>query len=113
MRMNDTQLFGYVLYEISSIFFSTDYQNCALWVLLYLLELMSLPEENPPFIGMVHNRGFSVNRQGNSFPPFGVDTAFEQTINANAKSLLKDIITDEDVASAVTDGLLQTLWDIS
>ena len=46
---------------------------------LYSLELMSLPEENPISIEMLHNRRFSVNRTGNSFSRVGVDMILEQT----------------------------------
>ena len=40
---------------------------------------MSLPEENPISIEMLHNRKFSVNRTGNSFSRVGVDMILEQT----------------------------------
>ena len=47
---------------------------------VYWLELMSLPEENPILIEMLHNGRFSVNRTGNSFSRVGVDIALEQTV---------------------------------
>ena len=59
---------------------------------------MSLPEENPNFTEMLHNRWFSVDRTGNSVSRVGVDMALEQTINAEAKSWLKSMT---DVASAI------------
>ena len=67
MKMNVKQLFASVLYQISSIFFSTNHQKYSHWVTRYSLELMSLPEENPILIETLHNRGFSVSRTGNSF----------------------------------------------
>ena len=91
----------YVLYKISSILFSANHQNYAHWMTLYSLELMSLPEENPIFIEMLYNGGFSVNRTGNIFSRHGVDMALEQTINAKAKSRLKGRVAYADVASTV------------
>ena len=101
MKMNDTQLFAYVLFKISSIFFSTNHQNYARWMTLYSLELISLPEENPVLIEMLHKERFSVNRTGHSFSHVGVDMALEQRINAEAKSRLGGIMAYVDVASAV------------
>ena len=46
----DAQLFVYVLYQIGLIFFSTNHQNYACWMMLFLLEVMSLPGENPILI---------------------------------------------------------------
>ena len=46
VKMNDTQLFVYVLYQISSIFFSANHQDYAHCMTLHLLEMISLPEEN-------------------------------------------------------------------
>ena len=68
---------------------------------LYSLELRSLPKENPILIEILHNEGFSVNRTGNSFSGVGVDMTLEQTINAEAKNPLKDIMSYLDIASAV------------
>lgn len=62
---------------------------------------MSLPEENPILIEMLHSRGFSVNWTGNSFSRIGVNMALRQIINAEAKSRLKAIMAYVDVASAV------------
>ena len=101
MKMNDTQLFAYVLFKISSILFSTNHQNYARWMTLYSLELISLPEENPVLIEMLHKERFSVNRTGNSFSHVGVNMALEQRINAEAKSRLSSIMAYADVASAV------------
>ena len=36
MKMNDTQLFAYVFYQISSIFFSTNHQNYARLMTLFV-----------------------------------------------------------------------------
>ena len=76
---------------------------------LYSLELMSLPEENPILIEKLHNAGFSVNRTGNSFSRVGVDMALEQTINAKAKTRLKDIMLMQMLLLPSRGGLLQTL----
>ena len=64
---------------------------------LYLLELMSLPEENSILIEMLHKGGFSVSRIGNSFSCVRVDMALEQTINVEGKSHLKGIMGYLDV----------------
>lgn len=89
MKMNDTQLLSYVLYQISSIFFSTNHQNYGRWITLYSLDLIMLPEENPILVEMLHYGGFSANGTGNSFSRVGVDMALKKSINANAKSRLK------------------------
>ena len=101
MKMNDTQLLAYVLYQISSIFFSTNHQNYARWITLYSLELMSLPEENRILVEILHYGGFSVNGTGNSFSCVGVNMALKQSINANVRSRLKSIMAYLDVAFVV------------
>ena len=77
MKINDTQLFAYVLYQISSLFFSKNRQKYALCMTLYSLELMKLPEENLILIEMLHNGRFSVKISGSSFSHVGVDMALE------------------------------------
>ena len=97
-----------MLYQISSIFFSTNHQNYARWMTFYSLELMSLPEENSILTEMLHSGGFSVNRTGNSFSGVEIDIALQQTINVEAINRLKCIMAYADVASAVNRWLLQT-----
>lgn len=86
--MNDTKLFAYVLYQFSSISFSTNHQNNPPLMTLYLLELITLPE-NPILIETLHNERFSVFRTGKSFSRVGVDMAIEQTINTETKETVK------------------------
>ena len=78
MKTNDFTLFGYALFQLSSIYFSTNHHNYARWLILYALELLNIAE-------MLRNDGFTINRTGNLFGNVAVDMALQQTINAEAK----------------------------
>ena len=58
---------------------------------LYSLDLANLETSQPDLQQILTEGGFSVNRTGKSFASVPADKALEQTINANAKSRLKDI----------------------
>ena len=58
MKTNDFTLFGYTLFQLSSIYFSTNHHNFARWMILYALELLNVAE-------MLRNSGFTINRTGN------------------------------------------------
>ena len=77
-KTNDFTLFGYALFQLSSIYFSTNDHNYARLMIIYALELLNIAE-------MLRNDGFTINRIGNPFENFDVDVALEQTINAEAK----------------------------
>ena len=68
---------------------------------LYVLELLNLENKNPEVELQLRSGGFSVNRSGRKFSNVGVDMALEQTINAEAKNRLKEIIGYADISSAV------------
>ena len=78
MKTNHFILFCYVLFQLSSIYFSNNHHNYARWMILYALELLNIAE-------MLRNGGFTINRTGNPFGSVGVDIALEQTVNAEAK----------------------------
>ena len=69
--------------------------------MLYSLELMKLPDETLLLIEKLHTGRFPVNRTENSFSCVQVEMALEQTINAEAKTRLENIMAYADVASAM------------
>ena len=87
MKINDVKLFGYVLLQISPIFFMTNHHNYSSWMTLYALELLNLKKKNLEVKLQLRSGGFSMNRSGRKFWNVGVDMAFEQ-----AKNRLKEII---------------------
>ena len=58
------------------------------------------------FRKMLMNGGLSVQQSTNNFSRVGVDMAIEQTINTEAKSRLKGIITFADVNTVVNRWLI-------
>ena len=94
MKTNDFTLFGYALFQLSSIYFSTNHHNYARWITLYALELLNIAE-------MLRNGGFTINGTGGPIRNVGVDMALEQTINAEAKNRLKGIMAYADISTAV------------
>ena len=57
----------------------------------------------------MHKVEFLLNRTGNKYAGVGADKALKQTINVEAKSLLKKTMADADVPSASIGALLQTI----
>ena len=55
MKTNDFTLFGYSLFQLSSIYFSTNHHNYARWMFLYALELLNIAE-------MFRNGGFTIKQ---------------------------------------------------
>ena len=78
MKTNDFTLFVYALFQLSSIYFSTNHHKYARWMILYALELLNIAE-------MLRSGGFTINRTGNPFGNVSFDMALEQLINAEAK----------------------------
>ena len=103
MKTCDVDLFTYVLHDMSKIFFTTNHQNYAKWMIRYSLELLNL---DLPLRKMLMNGGLSVQRSKNHFSRVGIDMALEQTINAEAKSRLKGIIAFADMKTAVNRCLI-------
>ena len=93
------ELYAYSLFQLTSLFFSTDHSNYARWMTYYALELANLKEENPELLEVLKDGAFSINRTGRPFSRVGIDMALEQTINA--KSRLKGIVSFADVSTAV------------
>ena len=68
----------------------------------YALKLANLKNEQPFVYDMLTVHGaFSVNRTGKQYAGVGIDMCLEQTINADAKSRLKGIISFADISTAV------------
>ena len=55
MKTNDFTLFGYSLFQLSSIYCSTNHHNYARWMILYALELLNIAE-------MFRNGGFTIKQ---------------------------------------------------
>ena len=96
IKVNDTALNSFALFEVTSIFFMSNHHSYAGWMSLYSLfpsqhDLQTISTEG----------GFSVNKTGKSFAKVPVDMALEQTINANAKDRLKGIMAFANISTAV------------
>ena len=91
IKINDTALYSFALFEVTSIFFMTNHHNYARWMSLYSLDLANIETSQPDLQQILTEGGFSVNRTGKSFASVPANKALEQTINANAKSRLKGI----------------------
>ena len=98
MKRSDVDLFGYVLHQMTALFFSTNHLNYGRWMSRYALELLNLDVDLKK---MLLDGSFSVRRSNGSFCRVGVDMALEQTINAEAKHKLKGIIAFADVNTSV------------
>ena len=101
IKINDTALYSFALFEVIPIFFMTNHHNYARWMSLYSLDLASLETSQPNLQKILTEGGFSVNKTIKSFASVPVDMALEQTINANAKSWLKGIMAFADISTAV------------
>ena len=101
IKINDTALYSFALFEVTSIFFMTNHHNYACWITLYSLHLANLEKSQPDSQKTLTEGGFSVNRTGKSFTSAPVDMALEQQINSNAKSRLKGIMAFADISTAV------------
>ena len=99
-------LFAYSLYELSSLFFSTNHPNYARCMPRYALELQHIKDNKSSLYNMLLNGGFSVRRSDRRFCRVGVDMALEQSINAEAKNRLRGILRFADVQSAVNRWLV-------
>ena len=106
VRINDTTLYSFVLFEVTSIFFMTYHLNYACWMSFYSLDFANLETSQLDLPRILTEGGFSINRAGKSFSGVSVDVALEQTINANAKSRLKDIMTFADIYKAVNQWIV-------
>ena len=92
--------------------FMTNHHNYACWMSLYSLHLATLETIQLDIENVLTEGGFSVNRTGKSFAGVPVDLALEQTINADAKSRLKGIMTFGDISKIRLKGIM-TFGDIS
>ena len=101
IKINDTALYSFALFEVTSIFFMINHHNYARWITLYSLDLANLEKSQPDSQKILTEGGFSVNGTGKSFTSVPVDMALEQQINSNAKSRLKGIMAFVDISIAV------------
>ena len=101
VKINNIELYAYSLFQLTSLFFSTNHSNYARWMTYYALELVNLKEEKPELLEVLKDGAFSINRTGRPFSRVGIDMALEQTIKAEEKSRLKGIVSFADVPTAV------------
>ena len=101
IKINDTALYSFALFEVAYIFFMTNHHNYAHWMSLHSLDQANLEASQPNLQELSTEGAFSINRTEKSFASVPVDIALEQTINANAKSRLKGIMAFADISTAV------------
>ena len=101
IKINDTALYSFALFEVAYIFFMTNHHNYAHWMSLHSLDQANLEASQPNLQELSTEGAFSINRTERSFASVPVDIALEQTINANAKSWLKGIMAFADISTAV------------
>ena len=101
IKINDIALYSFALFEVTSIFFTTNHHDYARWMYLYSLDIANLETSQSDLQNILTEGGFSVNRTRKSFASVPVDMALEQTINANAKNSLKGIMAFADISTAV------------
>ena len=70
IKINDTALSSFALFEVTYIFFMTKYHNYAQWMSLYSLDLANLETSQPNLQKIFTERRFSINRTGKSFASF-------------------------------------------
>ena len=80
IKINDTALYSFALFEVIPIFFMTNHHNYARWMSLYSLDLANLETSQPDLQKSLTEGGFNVNRTGKSFASVPVDMALEQTV---------------------------------
>ena len=90
-RMNDLELFIYVLGEMCPIFFAAHRPNYSRWMVRYHLNLMNIDQTHPGLKDTLQNGALSIRRTNKTFARTPVDMALEQTINADAASRLTGI----------------------
>ena len=80
IKINDTALYSFALFEVIPIFFMTNHHNYARWMSLYSLDLANLETSQPDLQKSLTEGGFNVNRTGKSFASVPIDMALEQTV---------------------------------
>ena len=80
IKINDTALYSFALFEVIPIFFMTNHHNYARWMSLYSLDLANLETSQPDLQKSLTEGGFNVNRTGKSFASVPVDMALQQTV---------------------------------
>ena len=79
IKINNTVLYSFALFEVTSIFFMTNHHSYARWMSLYSLDLANLETSQLDLQKILTEEGFNVNRTGKSFATVPVDMALEQT----------------------------------
>ena len=92
VKINNTALHSFTLFEVTSIIFMTNHHNHAPRMSFYSLHLGNIKTRQLDLLKVLTEGGFSVNRTEKFFAGVPVDMALEQTIIANAKSQLKGIM---------------------
>ena len=108
IKINDIALYSFALFEVTSIFFTTNHHDYGRWMSLYSLDIANLETSQSDLQNVLTEGGFSVSRTRQSFASVPVDMALEQTINANAKNSLKGIMAFADISTAVNRWIVTT-----
>ena len=62
VKINDTALYSFALFEVTFISFMTNYHKHARWMYLYSLDFVNLETSQPDLEKVLTEGGFSVNR---------------------------------------------------
>ena len=106
VKINDIDLYCYIVFDMAALFFSTSHVNYARWMVLFALELLNLDITHPGAKDLLKNGAFSVRRSAGNFSRVGVDMALEQSINAHAKNKLRGIVAFSQSDTAVQRWIL-------
>ena len=106
IKINDTAIYSFALFEVLSMFFMPNHHKYARWMSLYSLDFANLETSQPNLQEILTERGFSVSRAGKLFSSIPIDMALEQTTNANAKNQLKGIMALADISTAVNQWMV-------
>ena len=79
VKINDTALYSFSLFEVTFIFFMTNHHNYARWMSFYFLNLANLKTRQLDLLKVSTEGGFSVNRTGKSFAGVPLEMALERT----------------------------------
>ena len=73
IRTGDLELYIYCLQRLAALFFTFNHHNYARWRVVYLDNLLKLPEKNPEIYQEFKNGCFSLKGTSKSFPRLPID----------------------------------------
>lgn len=100
VRLNDVNLFRYILPFMTNLFFITNHSNYARWMVRYHQNLMNIDADRPGLRQLLENGGLSIKRSNIPFSGTPIDQVLEETVNRDSASRLTGIsaLTNEPSA---------------